>query len=268
MDKMREALIDAAMQPSLDDIVKAAIVHGVEDAPNKKNEMRHRRIVSMVRALFAERYQAAQSAAVPEHIRAIKIPTDAMEQEFQKHYRRGYEAGKSDAVPVVGDGMKASFDKWKAERIGRSAMIDPLEWWCGGYAAATPELATLREKAAQLEHELETERMRLAACGVIALSNTADSAINSRDMLPEYWSASAQDCASAVDREMDYRSRLAVTEQERDELRKDAERWIKANEGGQFCIAQWGVALNEWVDLLPSTAIERIDAAIAQGKGE
>lgn len=50
-----------------------------------------------------EAWQAAQSAAVPEHIRSIKIPTDAMEQEFQKHYRRGYEAGKSDAVPVVGE---------------------------------------------------------------------------------------------------------------------------------------------------------------------
>ena len=50
-------------------------------------------------------YKPAQSAAVPEHIRAIKIPTDAMEQEFQKHYRRGYEAGKGDAqtVPVVGE---------------------------------------------------------------------------------------------------------------------------------------------------------------------
>lgn len=82
------------------------------------------------------------------------------------------------------------------------------------------ELATLREKAARLEHELEVERMRLAACGVIAMANTVDAAAKARDMLPEYWSASAQDCASAVDREMDYRSRLAVTERERDELRK------------------------------------------------
>ena len=60
-DKM---LQDAAIQPSLDEIVKAAISHGVEDAPNAKNEMRHKRIASMVRALFAERYQAAQSVAV------------------------------------------------------------------------------------------------------------------------------------------------------------------------------------------------------------
>lgn len=60
-DKMREALCDAAMQPTLDEIVKATIAHGVEDAPNPKNGMRHKRIASMVRALFAERWQAAQS---------------------------------------------------------------------------------------------------------------------------------------------------------------------------------------------------------------
>ena len=29
----------------------------------------------------------------------IVIPTDTMEQEFQKHYRRGYEAGKKATTP-------------------------------------------------------------------------------------------------------------------------------------------------------------------------
>ena len=60
-------------------------------------------------------WQAAQSAAVPEHIRSIKIPTDAMEQEFQKHYRRGYEAGKGDAVPVVGEAEALICDDCGAE---------------------------------------------------------------------------------------------------------------------------------------------------------
>jgi hypothetical protein len=131
------------------------------------------------------------------------------------------------------------------------------------------ELATLREKAAQLEHELETERMRLVACGVIALSNTADSAINARDMLPEYWSASAQDCASAVDREMDYRSRLTVTERERDELRKDAERyrWLRddAFEHSNDCFMAAGQLFAEHHG---ATFDAAVDAAIAQGKGE
>lgn len=51
-------------------------------------------------------------------------------------------------------------------------------------------------------------------------------------------------------------------------LRTEAERWRKANEGGKFCISEWAAISKEWVDMLPETAIERIDAAIAQGKGE
>lgn len=39
-------------------------------------------------------------AKVPDYIRSIKIPTDTMEQEFQNHYRRGFEAGKKAAQPV------------------------------------------------------------------------------------------------------------------------------------------------------------------------
>jgi len=113
------------------------------------------------------------------------------------------------------------------------------------------ELATLREKAARLEHELETERMRLAACGVIAMANTVDSAAKARDMLPEYWSASAQDCASAVDREMDYRSRLVVAERERDELRKALQIAFQHIDKETHCNDHAKVA-----------------AALAQGKGE
>jgi len=60
----------------------------------------------------------------------------------------------------------------------------------------------------QLRAELETERMRLAACGVIATSNTPESAVANRVMLPEFWSASAQDVASAVDREMALRAEV------------------------------------------------------------
>ena len=62
----------------------------------------------MVRELTktVEDMQGAQS--VPEHIRSIKIPTDTMEQEFQNHYRRGYEAGKNAAQVVPVDGKHPS----------------------------------------------------------------------------------------------------------------------------------------------------------------
>ena len=39
-------------------------------------------------------------------------------------------------------------------------------------------------RIAELESELETERMRLAACGVVAMSNTKESAKQARDMIP------------------------------------------------------------------------------------
>ena len=124
------------------------------------------------------------------------------------------------------------------------------------------DLDALR-KDARLEHELETERMRLAACGVIAMANTVDSAAKARDMLPEYWSASAQDCASAVDREMDYRSRLVVAERERDELRKDAARYqfIRALENDAVAVQLVKSECDVDLD-------DAIDAAIAQEKGE
>ena len=57
----------------------------------------------------------------------IVIPTDTMEQEFQKHYRRGYEAGKKAATPqptqaqagaVPLDEARRLFDAgWKAAAL-------------------------------------------------------------------------------------------------------------------------------------------------------
>ena len=60
----------------------------------------------------------------------------------------------------------------------------------------------------RLRAELETERMRLAACGVVALANTPDSAAQAREMLPEYQSASCDDVARMVDENMRLRAAL------------------------------------------------------------
>lgn len=59
-----------------------------------------------------------------------------------------------------------------------------------------------------LRVELETERARLAACGVVALANTPDSAKRARDMRPEYWSASCGDVASLVDENIKLRAKI------------------------------------------------------------
>ena len=82
------------------------------------------------------------------------------------------------------------------------------------------ELEQLRQEvtawaitAENLEAELERERMRLAACGVVALCDTPDSAIEARKMHPDYESASCDDVKRRVDECMALRA-------ERDALKK------------------------------------------------
>jgi hypothetical protein len=74
-----------------------------------------------------------------------------------------------------------------------------------------------------LAAELENERMKLDACGVLALSNTTESF--AKHNLPRenpYWSGSLSDVANAVQREMALAAELA-------ECRADAERyrWLR-----------------------------------------
>jgi hypothetical protein len=59
------------------------------------------------------------------------------------------------------------------------------------------------------EAELERERMRLVACGVVTQANTRESAAKARDMHPDFRSASCDDVARAVDREMELRGERA-----------------------------------------------------------
>ena len=58
----------------------------------------------------------------------------------------------------------------------------------------------------RLRAELETERMSLVACSVIALANTPESAASARGIHPDYRSASCDDVARAVDREIALRA--------------------------------------------------------------
>ena len=51
---------------------------------------------TMMRRAFARAVLAKWGTLRAEK---IVIPADTMEQEFQKHYRRGYEAGKKAATP-------------------------------------------------------------------------------------------------------------------------------------------------------------------------
>ena len=71
-----------------------------------------------------------------------------------------------------------------------------------GSAPCGPERNSNMDEILKLREELERERMRLAACGVVALANTPDSAEKSRTMHDDYRSASCDDVARAVDRQM------------------------------------------------------------------
>jgi hypothetical protein len=51
----------------------------------------------------------------------------------------------------------------------------------------------------KLEDDLEIERSRLAACGVVALADTDDSKVKAREMLTIYRSASLSDVERRVD---------------------------------------------------------------------
>jgi hypothetical protein len=68
----------------------------------------------------------------------------------------------------------------------------------------------LAEKLVIAEESLEVERLRLAACGVAALSNTKESAAHNRigESNP-YYSASYSDVCSIVDSEMNLREENA-----------------------------------------------------------
>ena len=60
----------------------------------------------------------------------------------------------------------------------------------------------------QLNAELERERMRLAACSVVALANTEESATKARLMHDDYRSASCDDVARMVDVQMKLRTQV------------------------------------------------------------
>lgn len=88
--------------------------------------------------------------------------------------------------------------------------------WASG---PTPSILAVREAASLLERdgaeldrlcaELETERTRLAACGVAAMANTPSTVAQRITRDNPYWSASYGDVCAAVDREMALRAEVA-----------------------------------------------------------
>jgi hypothetical protein len=91
-----------------------------------------------------------------------------------------------------------------------------------GITSKDIQIANLNAEIAKLKDQLETERMRLAACGVAALSNTRVTAMNQglrRDN--PYWSASYEDVRTAVKREMNHRESCEELSKAFERLTKD-----------------------------------------------
>ncbi len=79
-------------------------------------------------------------------------------------------------------------------------------------ALAQPEPEGVEDRIAKLEADLDRERLRLAACGVVAMADTPESAAKARDMSPECHSASLADVIRQIDALMELRDALSQPE--------------------------------------------------------
>lgn len=86
---------------------------------------------------------------------------------------------------------------------------------------AAARIVSDAQEIAALKGELEDERIRLAACGVVAMANTPESAAKMRQMKDKYRSASLSDVERAVDAEMALRAELASVKAHADAMYAD-----------------------------------------------
>lgn len=118
----------------------------------------------------------------------------------------------------------------RLELSDAQAIIDGLRGEVGAQRVKTcialKERNDAREERDAALAECERLQMQLAACGVVALANTIESAGEARQMHPDYMSASCSDVADAVDREIalraerdDLRQRLAVRDEDIERIR-------------------------------------------------
>ena len=96
-------------------------------------------------------------------------------------------------------------DEARAIANDRDAMVDHRD---RALTAMYQRVDVITQERDEAIAELETERLRLAACGVVAMANTPESAARVRDILPVHFSASLHSVMGAVDREMELRAEV------------------------------------------------------------
>ena len=95
-------------------------------------------------------------------------------------------------------------------------------------------IETLTRELVEARAGHERERMRLAACGVVALADTPQAAAKQRDMHPDYRSASCDDVARRVDECMTLRAELTDTKARLAEAVA-----LLQHRGGPLCMARY-----------------------------
>ena len=105
------------------------------------------------------------------------------------------------------------------------------------------------EELARLREQLEVERIRLAACGVVAMANTPESAAKNRQMKDEYRSGSLDDVIHIVDSEMALREQVVAQQARIASLKDVIEKASYAIEAEQFHVAEKILALATTDDL-------------------
>jgi hypothetical protein len=130
---------------------------------------------------------------------AVEIPDTHTQVEtlLERLITQAFVSGQMDA-------QATAQSKWK---VGAGGPVKALSEKAYKLAQETGSelVETLQQENATLRDELETERLRLAACSVAALGNTAARAGERIQPGHPYYSASYGDVCGAVDREIQYR---------------------------------------------------------------
>ena len=103
-------------------------------------------------------------------------------------------------TPMFAHAVAALADKLEeAEAMQATPHIELIAQIMSSVAPKNEREWAASREIERLRAELDTERMRLAACGVVAMADTPESAAEARNMHPDYRSASCDDVARRVD---------------------------------------------------------------------
>lgn len=165
-----------------------------------------------------------EHVSIKSVIGAPSSQTDASSDDLLDHLQRaidgavtqpgkwveGLAAGGEIATPLFDHLMPATIGKMRTRRDAWLAIaaVNALPELMERVRSAEKDTLETMQALHRLEAKQEILRMQLAACGVVALANTPDSAAKARDMHTDYMSASCQDVMRAVDREMELRAEL------------------------------------------------------------